>query len=286
MGIAADGQKFKFYEGAVSRHCGRTGIQKLLGRDQSKNLLVLDKKYQDNFDVYLDMGIKGSKGSGPARNFAWEHSMSEGHPWHWIMDDNIDMFFRLNKNLRVPVADGTMFRCMEDFCLRYKNVAMAGPNYLGPFVARKAKRPPFITNTRICSCNLIRNDTGFRWRGRYNEDMDLSVRMLKAGWCTILFQAFLQRKATTLTMKGGNTDSIYKNGTFDKSKMLVYMHPDVTRLAWRRRRWHHFVDYTPFRENKLIRRDDVVLKHTTDNFGMELLVDQPSIHKDISALYR
>lgn len=251
-----------------------------------KNILVLDKKYQRDYDAYSELGIKESKGSGPARNFGWDHSVANGHAWHWMVDDNIDMFFRLNKNLRVPVSDGTIFRCMEDFCLRYKNVAMAGPNYLGPFAPRKAKRPPFITNTRIYSCNLIRNDVGFRWRGRYNEDTDLSLRMLKAKWCTVLFQAFLQRKLTTMTMAGGNTDSIYKEGTLAKSKMIVAMHPDVARIAWRRNRWHHFVDYRPFRDNKLIRRDDMQVKMAVDNYGMELLVDQPSIHKDMSALYR
>ena len=62
---------------------------------------------------------------------------------------------------------------------------------------------PFTLNTRIYSCNLIKNSVRFRWRGRYNEDTDLSLRMLKAGLCTDLFNAFLQDKETTLTMRGG-----------------------------------------------------------------------------------
>jgi len=44
---------------------------------------------------------------------------------------------------------------------------------------------------------LIRNDVPYRWRGRYNEDTDLSLRMLKDRWCTIQFNAFLQGKAAT-----------------------------------------------------------------------------------------
>lgn len=33
---------------------------------------------------------------------------------------------------------------------------------------------------RAFPCILIQNDIPFRWRGRYNEDTDLSLRALKA----------------------------------------------------------------------------------------------------------
>ena len=63
------------------------------------------------------------------------------------------------------------------------------------FVPRKsADLPPFKANTRIYSCILIDNALPFRWRGRYNEDTDLSLRVLKAGLCTIQFNAFLRRR--------------------------------------------------------------------------------------------
>ena len=56
---------------------------------------------------------------------------------------------------------------MEDFVLRYKNIAMAGPQYTMFVTDRSANTyPPFTVNTRIYSCNLIRNDVPFRWRGR------------------------------------------------------------------------------------------------------------------------
>jgi hypothetical protein len=235
----------------------------------SSRLLVLDRAYQDQYDMFGEFPSTASKGSGPARNFAWDHAAAQGAPWHWIVDDNIRGFFRLNHNLKVPVADGTIFRCMEDFVLRYKNIAMAGPNYF-MFASRKSQMPPFVLNTRIYSCNLIRNDTRFRWRCRYNEDVDLSLRMLKAGWCTILFNAFLQYKLPTQTIKGGNTDAFYASeGTLPKSRMIVKAHPDVAKLAWRFGRWHHHVDYSQFRKNKLLRRD-LNIADEADNYGMYL----------------
>lgn len=238
------------------------------------NVLVLDKAYQRNYDVFSNLGVTESKGSGPARNFVWDHAAARGAAWHWTVDDNISTFFRWNKNLKVPVNDGTIFKCMEDFVCRYDNVSMGGPNYK-MFASRKSKAPPLQINTRVYSCNIIRTDSPFRWRGRYNEDTDLSLRMLKAGWCTVLFNAFLQEKTTTQTMKGGNTDTIYKGGTLPKSQMIVDMHPDVCRLAWRFGRAHHFCDYKRF-QHGLKKKAGIEISAEVDNYGMELVQIKPS----------
>ena len=232
-------------------------------------LLVLDPKYREQYDTCDGLDEAKSKGSGPARNFIWDLAASEGHKWHWIMDDNIRGFFRFNHNLQIPVGSGIFFVVMETFCLRYTNVAMAGPNYY-MFAPRKRPKPPYTPNTRIYSCNLIRTDMPYRWRGRYNEDTDLSLRMLKDGWCTILFNAFLQNKMATQLTPGGNTDSLYGDGTLAKSKMIVQLHPDITRLKWRFGRCHHIIDYSSFKHNKLRRRKGLEVESGIDNFGMEL----------------
>jgi hypothetical protein len=194
------------------------------------------------------------------------------------MDDNITLFARLHENQRIPVGDGTIFHAMEEFVLRYKNIGMAGPQYW-MFAPSRSKLPPYVINTRIYSCNLIRNDLPFRWRGRYNEDTDLSLVMLKAGWATVQFNAFLQYKLTTQTLGGGNTEAFYaEEGTLPKSQMLVKMHPDVARLVWKFRRWHHFVDYTPFKDLGLIRKPDLQLP-TDSVYRMEKVV-RPKRKKD------
>jgi len=234
-----------------------------------KKILLLDKTYQSDYDAFDDLGMTKSKGAGPARNFVWGHSISEGHAWHWVMDDNIRWFCRLNKNSRYRVMDGSIFCAMEDFVERYVNVAMAGPQYR-MFSPRRFKFPPFVPNTRIFSCNFIRNNMPYRWRGRYNEDADLSIRMLKDRWCTIQFNAFLQEKMWTQSVKGGNTTDIYADGTFMKSKMLVDMHPDVTEMIWRFGRCHHHVNYKQFQKTKLQRKPGVNLEKQVNEYGMVL----------------
>lgn len=241
-------------------------------------ILTLDKRFQEEYDTCDSLETAKSKGPGAARNFAWDHSIRNGHSWHWVMDDNISYFCRLNKNTKIRVLNGAPFRAMEDFCLQYKNIGMAGPNY-SFFAKRKYSLPPFVMNTRIYSCNLIRNDLPFRWRGRYNEDTDLSLMMLKARWCTVQFNAFLQNKAATQTVAGGNTADFYaKEGTLPKSTMLVKMHPDVAKLKWRFGRWHHLVDYKPFQELKLIRKDGVEEQGIPNEYGM-VLKKRPEVVK-------
>lgn len=223
-----------------------------------ERILILDPVYKENYDTFDDLGEILPKGVGAARNFIWDHSIKAGFEFHWVMDDNISLFARFHENKRVPVGDGTCFYAMEDFTLRYENIGMAGPDYW-MFTPSRSKLPPFLVNTRIYSCNLIRNDLPYRWRGRYNEDTDLSLRMLKDGWATVQFYAFLQYKLTTQKMKGGNTEAFYEDyGTLPKSQMLVKMHPDVTRLVWKFNRWHHFVDYRPFKNLGLIRKEDYI----------------------------
>lgn len=239
-----------------------------------KKILVLDKRYQDAYDPCDNLGSTRTKGSGPARNFVWDHAAALGAKWHWCVDDNIRKFYRLNKNLRVPVDDGTIFRCMEDFVLRYENVAMAGPHYF-MFATRKYWHPPLVLNHRIYSCNLIRNDVPFRWRARFNEDTDLSLRMLKAGWCTVLFFAFLQEKMVTRSMSGGNTELYRQAGTLAKSEMLAKLHPDVARITYRYHRWHHYVDYRPFEKMPLKLKRGAKPKSGIDDYGMKLKIITP-----------
>lgn len=224
------------------------------------------------------------QGSIPARNWVWEHSIERGAKRHWILDDNIRKFYRLNKNTREVVTTGVTFKVAEDFVERYINVALAGFQY-NAFTVASQKHPPFIANTRIYSCILIKNDLPYRWRGRYNEDTDLSIRTLKDGWCTILFNTFTADKMPTLTMKGGNTDELYKdNGRLLMAQSLQDQHPDVVTIAWKWNRWQHVVDYSRFKHNRLMKRDNIEIPTGINNYGMRLVkrdtIDSnPSTHE-------
>lgn len=214
------------------------------------------------------------KGSIPARNWVWDHAVAEGHARHWILDDNIEGFFRYHENAKRLCLTGAPFRAAEDFVERYVNVPLAGFQYES-FVNRREACPPYRLNTRIYSCILIDNACRHRWRGRYNEDTDLSLRVLKGGDCTILFNAFLANKAVTMRYRGGNTNELYRqdeqfDGRLEMARSLQRQHPDVTKITRKWGRWQHQVDYRPFKANKLIRRPGVIIPEGVDNYGMVL----------------
>lgn len=283
---------------------------KSLARMKVPHYIAIEPQDEENYEKALDnFGIRdyvtlliapfSNHGDGPgrARNWCWDHSISIGATSHWVLDDNIQDFYRLHKNLRIRVGTGVFFRVMEDFVDRYENVMIAGPQYRF-FCAANQKYPPFVPNTRIYSCLLIRNDCKHRWRGRYNEDTDICLRVLKDGDCTVQFNAFLQGKAATQTVKGGNSSEFYHKeigydpktgeaikaedlvevkdryntaGTIAKSQMLVDMHPDVASLVWRYGRWHHHVNYEPFKKNELKFKEGVEVKKGVNNYGMKLI---------------
>lgn len=228
----------------TSRSLARMGI---------KHYISIEPQDYDNYDAALDeFNIRpyvtlltlpfSNHGDGPgrARNWCWDHSMEVLQAKkHWVLDDNIQDFYRLHNNQRIRVESGLFFKIMEDFCDRYENVKIAGPQYRF-FCAADQSYPPYVKNTRIYSTLLIENDCKYRWRGRYNEDTDICLRVLKDGDCTIQFNAFLQGKCATQTVKGGNTEEFYhaeytdnedfqktkynSDGTINKSQMLADMH--------------------------------------------------------------
>lgn len=209
------------------------------------------------------------KGSIPARNWIWEYSKAQGEKRHWILDDNIDGVIRLHKNTRLPVRSGLPFYTVEEFTERFKNVPMSGMHYRY-MVPVDAKRSLFTKNTRVYSCILLDNSVEERWRvlqlngkdAPFNEDTDLSLQFLEKGYCTVLFNQFLINKGNTLKEKGGNTDTVYKvnqqgfDNRFSFAASLQEAHPDVVSVVKKYGRWHHHVDYAPFKNNKFIPVDN------------------------------
>lgn len=196
---------------------------------------------------FSDLG----EGSIPARNWVLDHSISNGDQKHWILDDNLNGFGYQKGGRRINTkTNGDFFRICEDFVDRYDNIKLSGIRYR---FNHNYVKSPYYLNTRIYSCILIDNSITHRWRGKFNEDTDLSLRILKDGDCTMLFTWCYCNKAGTLSMKGGN-DNLYENTDNRKefAESLRDQHPDVVKVVWRYNRWHHDVNYNSFRDNKLI----------------------------------
>jgi len=272
--------RYPVYVISKGRWESRLTVKALVARNIPHSVVIEPQEY-DQYAAVIDPKTilvlpfsNLGQGSIPARNWVWEHAISTGAEWHWILDDNIRAFYRLNRNRKWYTDSGITFYLCEEFVNRYDNIAIAGMQYAS-FAPSKNRVPCFYKNTRVYSCILIRNDIPYRWRGRYNEDTDLCIRVLKDGWCTILFNTFLAHKMATMTMKGGNTESLYKlqneDGRLLMARSLMEQHPDIVRISRKWGRWQHHVDYSRFRNNQLRRKPGITIPEGTNEYGMKLV---------------
>lgn len=141
----------------------------------------------------------------PARTWIKRHSQSLGHKRHWQFDDNVRgiLFFDGREKHKLPI--GHILRKAEEFVDRYSNVAIAGFRHCAYVWTSTA---PFSLNHQVASVVLVDNTIQCEWRG-FVEDVDYVLQVLTRGYCTILFNAFYYEKPARMTMKGGNTDTVY-----------------------------------------------------------------------------
>ena len=243
--------------------------------------IVVEPSEYDNYVKYIDKSkilklpedlSKQGKGGVPVRNFVWEHSRSLGYEKHWILDDNIDGFYRWNYNVKKRVNSGIVFKVLEEYCDRFTNIGISCLNYKMDVYDIHIQKPLLQINQKCYSCLLINHKLldkyGLKWEGRYNEDVDLVIRTIKQGLCTISLNNFLCDKKST-GMKGGNED-IYKNFTHkgfqDKFDELHNKHPEYVKLVRKHKdgRPHHKVNYNKIKpNNKPVLKDSY--KDFTDN---------------------
>jgi hypothetical protein len=196
-------------------------------------------------------------GSFPARNYCWEHSIKNGFTKHFLFDDNIYGFCRLNNGTRKKCTARESLVTLQDFTDRYVNIGMSGFNYRY-FVCKETKKP-FFLNTHVYSGMLINNQVPFRWRLKYNEDVDLNLQLLHNKWCTVLLNAFLINKVSTSTkMKGGNQTELYQNNDEGKkalkSSSLKSVWPQYVDVIRRFGRPHHHVAWNKHFKHPLKRK--------------------------------
>lgn len=214
-----------------------------------------------------------------ARNWIMAHSIAEGHERHWQLDDNIRQIRRVYKSRRIVCAAGPAIAACEDFTDRYENVAISGLNY-NMFVPPGSQPRPFLVNQHVYSATLVNNAIEQRWRLIYNDDTDMCLQVLAAGWCTIQFNAFVIEKTRTMQIKGGNTDDLYQgDGRLRMARTLERMWPGVVTTERRFNRPQHVIKAawkgfdTPLKLKAGV--DLAALAEKPNEYGLELREVRP-----------
>lgn len=188
-------------------------------------------------------------GSYPARNFCFEHSKSNGHKYHWLFDDNIRGFDKWINSKKTKINNIQPLLYVENYAAK-NNIDLTGFEYDG-FV-RSIPIKPFKNNVHVYSGMLINNSIPYRWRLKYNEDVDLCLQILHNGGSTASCVYYMINKiSTTKKMKGGNQSELYKGNDpkkkLLKTKMLEAVWPQYVKTVIRFGRHHHLIDWKQFK---------------------------------------
>ena len=192
-------------------------------------------------------------GSYPARNFCWEHAKANGHKYHWLFDDNIKCFYKWVDGKRIKWHEIKTALLYIECNANKTNVDISGFEEWN-FVVKPPKNP-FKKNCHVYSAMLIKNNLKYRWRLKYNEDVDLCLRVLHNGGSTSSCVYYMSDKVSTAQkMKGGNQTELYQGNApkknLLKAKMLEAVWPQYSKTVIRFGRHHHLINWKIFKNNK------------------------------------
>lgn len=191
-------------------------------------------------------------GSYPARNYCWEHAKANGYKRHWLFDDNIQYFGKWINGKREKLEDINHALMYVEFYTDKNSINICG--FEEPNFVVKVPKKPFKTNCHVYSAMLIENDLPYRWRLKYNEDVDLCLQVLHNGGSTASCVYYMADKVSTANkMAGGNQAELYKGNdpkrALLKAKMLEAVWPQYVKTVIRFKRYHHLIDWKQFKKN-------------------------------------
>lgn len=190
-------------------------------------------------------------GSYPARNYCWEHAKTKGYKYHWLFDDNIQCWKKWINGKRKTINDlKPAFLYVEQYSDNTNKdiLGFEEPNFV-----TKPPKKPFKHNCHVYSAMLIKCNLRYRWRLKYNEDIDLCLQVLHNGGSTASCIYYMADKvSTSVKMKGGNQDELYKGNDpkkkLLKAKMIESVWPQYAKTVIRFNRYHHLIDWKVFQK--------------------------------------
>ncbi len=228
-----------------------SGINYLIAVEPQEAELYAKKLGHDKLLVlpFSNLGL----GSYPARNYCWEHAKSNGYKYHWLFDDNITDWKKWINGKRRKINDLKPAFVYVETYVKNKNIDIGGfeePNFVVTI-----PKTPFKHNCHVYSAMLIKNDLPYRWRLKYNEDVDLCLQVLHNGGTTTSCKYYMADKVSTSNkMKGGNQTELYMGNKAEKNllkaKMLEAVWPQYAKTVIRFKRHHHLVNWKVFQKKK------------------------------------
>ncbi|MEY3499639.1 MAG: hypothetical protein RL308_1308 [Bacteroidota bacterium] len=227
----------------------------------NENIDYLIAVEPQEYDLYCDkLGAKRvlklpfsnlGLGSYPARNYCWEHAKANGYKYHWLFDDNIKSWHVWQNKKRVNLESILKALLFVEKYTNINDIDLAG--FERKTFSVTVPKKPFRLNSHVYSTLLIKNSLPYRWRLKYNEDIDLCLQVLHNGGKTANCIYYLAEKVpTSHKMKGGNQTELYQGNApkknLLKAKMLEAVWPQYAKTVIRFGRHHHLINWKIFKK--------------------------------------
>lgn len=168
-----------------------------------------EKLYLKNYDRNKILVMhENDQGVSYARNWIKKYSTLRGEEYHWQIDDDIRHFKRRINNKNVNSNPLDILIEAENEVTKYSNIGAAG---LSSFVFAWAAKEDIKINKQVYTVMLLNNSVPVEFTKDTIEDLDYSLRVLYAGWCTLFFTRIMFESMPTMKQKGGNTDGHFAN---------------------------------------------------------------------------
>lgn len=241
--------KGRAYNPLTAKNLEAAGLDYLIAVEPQEEQEYINALGKDRVLVlpFSNLGL----GSYPARNYCWEHAKASGHKYHWLFDDNIKEWRKWVNGKRVKWDN---IKSAILYVEQHTNIHQTDiSGFEEPNFVVKPPKKPFKYNCHVYSAMLIKNSLPYRWRLKYNEDVDLCLQVLHNGGTTTSCVYYMADKiSTSVKMKGGNQDELYKGNDPSKkllkAKMLEAQWPQYAKTVIRFNRIHHFVDWKVFKK--------------------------------------
>jgi len=188
-----------------------------------------DKWLVNIINTYNDFHLLNLGGS-PVRNYILDYWLKQGVERCWMLDDNINCYKRYNKGLKLKIYSDLIFSSIERYIKEYDNVGICSHNICG-FVRSNLNRGVIVLNQKHYSSLLLLTNKQFRFKHKYNEDVLISIDYIISGKINFCFNHILYNKNTSGKDTGGNTNTIYKNGSQEGYRLKYeYLYDELKKM--------------------------------------------------------
>jgi len=174
---------------------------------------------------------KSNQGIAFVRNYILEDARQRGLSWFWMLDDDINGFFLVEKSRLVRTPAGEVLSAAQRV---FRSVGRVGQGALeyGQF-AWSARKDHAIGYCDVAVCINVQRTAGLRYRKEMElkEDRDFTLQVLNSGWLTVRASHCAFAAPKNGSNAGGLSEVYAQNGREEEaSKRMEKAWPGICRF--------------------------------------------------------